>query len=159
MLHYRPFYLMCYTYFKCIFYLDGSIFYFTLYQYSLRNRLDSVNNTCLTNLHMVILTLNQYGTRMNQQTTYSPHDRSGSQPIWYLIDPATNQSCTWLIQLESDAGPVIQANGWLTFKGELRSGGLLFFTTQWTIVRTELANSMDILREPECKIVKNFDFP
>ena len=34
------------------------------------------------------------------------------------------------IELESVAGPVIQANGRLTFEGDLRSGGLLYFTTQ-----------------------------
>ena len=34
------------------------------------------------------------------------------------------------IQLESVAGPVIQANGRLTFEDDLRSGGLLYFTTQ-----------------------------
>ena len=33
-------------------------------------------------------------------------------------------------KLESIAGPVIQANGRLTFEDDLRSGGLLYFTTQ-----------------------------
>jgi len=46
------------------------------------------------------------------------------------------------------AGPVIQANGRLTFEDDLRSGGLLYFTTQWTSVRTELADSMVTLGEP-----------
>ena len=32
--------------------------------------------------------------------------------------------------LRSVAGPVIQANGRLTFEDDLRSGGLLCFTTQ-----------------------------
>ena len=32
--------------------------------------------------------------------------------------------------LGSVAGPVIQANGRLTFEDDLRSGGLLYFTTQ-----------------------------
>ena len=40
-------------------------------------------------------------------------------------------------------GPVIQANGRLTFGYDLRSGGLLYFT-----VRTELADSMVTLGEP-----------
>ena len=34
------------------------------------------------------------------------------------------------LQLGSVAGPVIQANGRLTFEDDLRSGGLLYFTTQ-----------------------------
>jgi hypothetical protein len=34
------------------------------------------------------------------------------------------------LKLGSVAGPVIQANGRLTFKDDLRSGGLLYFTTQ-----------------------------
>ena len=46
------------------------------------------------------------------------------------------------MQLGSVAGPVIQANGRLTFEDDLRSGGLLYFTTQWTSVCTELAESM-----------------
>ena len=33
-------------------------------------------------------------------------------------------------KLGSVAGPVIQANGRLTFEDDLRSGGLLYFTTQ-----------------------------
>ena len=40
-------------------------------------------------------------------------------------------------------GPVIQANGRLTFGDDLRSGGLLYFT-----VRTELADSMVTLGDP-----------
>ena len=43
---------------------------------------------------------------------------------------------------------LIQANGMLTFKDDLRSGGLLCFTTQWTNVHTGLANSMVTLGEP-----------
>ena len=35
-----------------------------------------------------------------------------------------------LPQLGSVAGPVIHANGRLTFEDDLRSGGLLYFTTQ-----------------------------
>jgi hypothetical protein len=45
-------------------------------------------------------------------------------------------------ELGSVAGPVIQANRRLTFEDDLRSGGLLYFTTQSTSIRTELANSM-----------------
>ena len=42
-----------------------------------------------------------------------------------------SESCiTLLSELGSVAGPVIQANGRLTFEDDLRSGGLLFFTTQ-----------------------------
>ena len=33
-------------------------------------------------------------------------------------------------ELGSDVGPVIQANGRLTIEDDLRSGGLLCFTTQ-----------------------------
>ena len=33
-------------------------------------------------------------------------------------------------KLESVPGPVIQVNGRLTFEDDLRSGGLLYFTTQ-----------------------------
>jgi hypothetical protein len=36
----------------------------------------------------------------------------------------------FIIKLGSVAGPVIQANGRLTFEDDLRSGGLLYFTTQ-----------------------------
>ena len=39
-------------------------------------------------------------------------------------------------------GPVIQANGRLTFEDELRSGGLLCFISMNAIVGTELADSM-----------------
>ena len=34
------------------------------------------------------------------------------------------------IKLGPVVGPVIQANGGLTFEDDLRSGGLLYFTTQ-----------------------------
>ena len=53
-----------------------------------------------------------------------------------------------IFKLESVAGPVIQANGRLTFEDDLRSGGEVYFTTQWTSVRTELADSMVTLGEP-----------
>ena len=51
-------------------------------------------------------------------------------------------------KLGSLAGPVIQANGRLTFEDDLRSGGLLCFISMKASVRTELANSMVTLVEP-----------
>ena len=39
-------------------------------------------------------------------------------------------------------GPVIQANGRLTFEDDFRSGGLLCFISMNAIVHTELADSM-----------------
>ena len=51
-------------------------------------------------------------------------------------------------KLESVAGPVIQANGRMTFQDDLRSGGLLCFISMNASVRTELANSMGTLGEP-----------
>ena len=39
-------------------------------------------------------------------------------------------------------GPVIQANGRLTFEDDLRSGGLLCFISINASIRTELADSM-----------------
>jgi hypothetical protein len=44
--------------------------------------------------------------------------------------------------LGSVPDPVIQANGRLIFENDLRSGGRLGFTTQWTSIRTGLADSM-----------------
>ena len=51
----------------------------------------------------------------------------GPKKTKHLLD-----QCTSIIQykLESVEGPVIQANGRLTFEDDLRSGGLLYFTTQ-----------------------------
>ena len=46
------------------------------------------------------------------------------------------------------SGPVIQANGRLTFKDDLRSGGLLCFISMNASVRTELADSMVTPGEP-----------
>ena len=43
---------------------------------------------------------------------------------------------------------VIRANGRLTFEDDLRSGHLLYFTTQRTSVCTELADSKVTLGEP-----------
>ena len=48
----------------------------------------------------------------------------------------------------SVAGPVIQANGRLSFEDGLRSGGLLYCVSQGISVRTELADSMVTLGEP-----------
>ena len=52
--------------------------------------------------------------------------------------------CSW-VRLR---GPVIQANGRLTFEDDLRSGGLLCFISMNASVRTELADSMVTLGEP-----------
>ena len=51
-------------------------------------------------------------------------------------------------KLGSLAGPVIQANGRLTFEDDLRSGGLLCFISMNDSVRTELADSMVTPGEP-----------
>ena len=51
-------------------------------------------------------------------------------------------------QLGSVAGPVIQANGRLTFEDDLRSGGLLCFISINASVHTELVNSMVTPGEP-----------
>ena len=45
-------------------------------------------------------------------------------------------------------GPVIQANGRLTFEDDLRSGGLLCFISMNASIRTELADSMVTPGEP-----------
>ena len=52
------------------------------------------------------------------------------------------------VKLGSVVGPVIQANGRLTFEDDLRSGGLLCFISMNASVRTELANSMVTPGEP-----------
>ena len=44
--------------------------------------------------------------------------------------PLLKYTVSVLAELGSVAGPVIQANGRLTFEDDLRSGGLLYFTTQ-----------------------------
>ena len=54
----------------------------------------------------------------------------------------------WFHKLGSVAGPVIQANGRLTFEDDLRSGGLLCFISMNASVRTELADSMVTPGEP-----------
>ena len=53
-----------------------------------------------------------------------------------------------VLELGSVAGPVIQANGRLTFEDDLRSGGLLCFISMNASVRTELADSMVTPGEP-----------
>ena len=60
---------------------------------------------------------------------------------WFLN---ANTALSW-VRLR---GPVIQANGRLTFEDDLRSGGLLCFISMNASVRTELANSMVTLGEP-----------
>ena len=58
------------------------------------------------------------------------------------------------LKLGSVAGPVIKANGRLTFDDGLRSGGLLHLTEPYsTRICTELADSMVTLREPRGDMV------
>ena len=45
-------------------------------------------------------------------------------------------------ELRSVAGPVIQANWRLSFEDDLRAGGLLYCVSQWTSIRTELADTV-----------------
>ena len=52
--------------------------------------------------------------------------------------------CSW-VRLR---GPVIKANGRLTFEDDLRSGGLLCFISMNASGRTELADSMVTPGEP-----------
>ena len=56
--------------------------------------------------------------------------------------------CDFLNSRGSVVGPVTQANWRLTFEDDVRSGGLLYFTTQFTNVCTGLAKSMVTLGEP-----------
>ena len=51
-------------------------------------------------------------------------------------------------ELGSVAGPIIQANGRLTFEDDLRSGGLLCFISINASVHTLLASSMFTPGEP-----------
>ena len=68
------------------------------------------------------------------------------------------QSCYYIwIKLGSVAGPVIQANGRLSFDVELRPGGLLYCGSQWISVRTELADSMVTLGELKVLDKEQFD--
>ena len=86
---------MCYTYFKCIFYLDGS--QFLLYidtQYNMRIRLDL---NAVATIH--ILTLCPLHT--NYQSVLGvahtdPFSELGTWPIQHTTDPAHDQSCALL---------------------------------------------------------------
>ena len=53
-----------------------------------------------------------------------------------------------IFSLGSVAGPVIQANGRLTFEDDLRSGGLLSLVSMNASICTELADSMVTPGEP-----------
>ena len=58
--------------------------------------------------------------------------RKRNQLVFDLVDEyiiCEGSYITIDIKLGSVAGPVIQANGRLTFEDDLRSGGLLYFTT------------------------------
>jgi hypothetical protein len=55
---------------------------------------------------------------------------------------------TLIKKLGSVAGPVIKANGRLTFEDDLRSGGLLCFISINASIHTELADSMVTPGEP-----------
>ena len=59
--------------------------------------------------------------------------------LWFCF----SDSC----HLGSVAGSVIHANGRMTFEDDLMSGGLLYFTTKWTSIRTELTDSRVTLGE------------
>ena len=69
--------------------------------------------------------------------------------IFKVLDTATKGPVhlELFCQLGSVAGLVIQANWWLTFEDDLKSGGWPCFTTQGTSVRTGLAKSMVTLVE------------
>ena len=67
-------------------------------------------------------------------------------PNSIAVSPILNHNL--LPQLGSIAGPVIQANGKLTFEDDLRSGGLLCFISMNASVCTELADSMVTPGEP-----------
>ena len=55
-------------------------------------------------------------------------DKKSFNDLLRSVDPA--QSVDTMCKLGSVVGPVIQANERLTFEDDLRSGGLLCFTTQ-----------------------------
>ena len=73
----------------------------------------------------------------------------------YLLQHANPRSLieinfnAWGLKLGSVSGPVIHANERLTTEDDLRSVGLLGFTTQQTCVCTGLADSMVTLEEPK----------
>ena len=48
----------------------------------------------------------------------------------FLLFISSRVSLYMAIQKGNKLGPVIQANGRMTFEDDLRSGGLLYFTTQ-----------------------------
>ena len=61
-----------------------------------------------------------------------------TEDIFYmrtLQDQLYSSNNTKREEARSVVGTVIQANGRMTFEDDLRSGGLLCFTTQWTSVR------------------------
>ena len=104
---------MCYTYFKCIFYLDGS--QFLLYidtQYNMRIRLElnavatiHILTLCPlhTNYRSVLGAANtdpfsELGTWPFQHTTNPAHDHFSTRPIQEMTDLAHDQSGTWPIQ-------------------------------------------------------------
>ena len=60
------------------------------------------------------------------------------------LNDMDNSTVSW-VRLR---GPVIQANGRLTFEDDLRSGGLLCFISMNASVCTELADSMVTPGEP-----------
>ena len=66
--------------------------------------------------------------------------------MWISLDNVCNRR--YFISWVCLHGPVIQANGRLTFKDDLRSGGLLRFISMNASVHTELADSMVIPGEP-----------
>ena len=61
-----------------------------------------------------------------------------SSPKQHLPKHMQHSVC---MQLGSVAGLVIQANGMLNFKDDLRFEGLLYHVLQWTSVHTKLGNS------------------
>ena len=75
-----------------------------------------------------------------------------SRDFMDTLNMGTGEKSEWVYknfnELGSVAGPVIQANGRLTFEDDLRSRGLLCFISMNASVRTELANSMVTLGEP-----------
>ena len=58
------------------------------------------------------------------------------------------QGASNVTELGSVAGPVIQANGRLTFEDDLRSGGVLCFISMNPRIRAELADNMVTPGEP-----------
>ena len=70
--------------------------------------------------------------RSNNSPSKNKYDRA-PQKIWQMEHGHFYFSLEhghFSNKLGSVAGPIIQANGRLTFEDDLRSGGLLYFTTQ-----------------------------